>query len=513
MAGKGSKLVAILLITVVALAGAGYWFFYPKPSQTLSYTGEQTSLEVRRTSEETPTPSTSSLLTTAAAEIMWLNVTATKPASYYVSLLKSAGAQPYVELGWELQALPDVANATAVAKIAYLALNATNPEVKEAFELMIKGGTPAASDFQYPVANYNTELEVLYWLACKNEFKRDDTLALAIAIANGLWISIGDDQVRVAVQKDTGLMLAFGRETSDWQISRGLPYNLEEYPLEAKITWAWTGNVTPVFGPFGLSDDSDSQNFMKKRLPLEGYSWNTVSVETLRKMRKMSTTPEAMVPPINAPGQVIFDNTPVRIMHNLEYYFYFMNDRIQGPSSEHWDYADSRWDNTSRDILLDGRTVKNYLIFNIDAMFDEQYTRTGKLTGGCWDETAWIDAWAKSMGISTTALWRVGWDSNHNFNRYNHAFNVFYDPIANEWTADGQQLNIGEGTGERYQLTNIFKPPVNQHDYLRTKWYDNHFEITGNFFHTLYDLTNSEIAKMWSEGVSTATMKQWLLYS
>jgi len=436
-----------------------------------------------------------------------------QPVRHYLTLLESNGTQPYVQLGQELQKLPDLSNATAVAEITYLALNATNPEVKEAFELMMKGGTPSPSDYKYAVPKYNTELQVLYWLACQNEFKKDDTLALAIAIVNGLWTSIGDDQVKVAVQRDTSLMLAFGRETSEWQISKGLSYNLEEYPLEAKIAWAWTGNVTPVFGPFGLSDNPDSQNFMKKRLPLEGYSWNTVSVDTLRKMQVMMITPEAMLPPLEAPGQVIFSNSPVTTMHNLEYYFYFMNDRIAGPSSEHWDYADSRWDNTSRDISLDGRTVKNYLIFNIDAMFNEQYLTTGKLTGGCWDETAWIDAWAKSIGISTTALWRVGWDSNHNFNRYNHAFNLFYDPFVNKWTADGQQLRIGEGTEEKYQLTNIFKPPVNQHDYLRTKWYENHFEITGSFFHTIYDLTNSEIRTMFLLGVEASQMKQWLLYS
>jgi len=513
LTSKGSKLMALVLIAVVVVAGLGYWFVAPRMlTETMGSTSQRATFST--TSEQTLATSTVSTAATSVSETtLWLNITATKPVSYYLALLKSTQTQPYVQLAWELQGLPDATNATAVAKITYLALDATNPEVKEAFELLLKGGTPDTRDFSYSVPHWNTELQVLYWLACQNEFKKDDTLALAIAMVNGLWVSVGDGHVGAAVLRDTSLMLAFGRETSDWQRSRGLSYNLEEYPLEAKIAWAWTGNVTPVFGPFGLSDNLDSQNFMKKRLPLEGYSWNTVSVGTLRKMRTMMITPVAMLPPLKAPGQVIFDNSPVRTMHNLEYYFYFMNDRIEGPSSEHWDYADLRWDNTTRYISVDGKVVKNYLIFNIDAMLDEQYTKTGKLTGGCADETAWIDAWAKSVGISTTALWRVGWNKDYHINRYSHMFNVFYYPLASRWTADNQQLAIGRGSGERYQLTNIFKPPVNQHDYLRTKWYDNHFMITGNFFHTIYDLTNDEIANTWGEGVPTTAMKQWLLYS
>ncbi len=499
------KLLGIVLVIVIIIGGFGYWIIRPNQTNTI------TSIVTSTSESAYKTELSSSFSTTSPTE--WIYIGAAKPVNYYFSLLESTKTEPYVTLAKELKKLPYLFNASAIAKITYLALNATNPEVKEAFELMIKGGTPDQRDFSYSVPQYNTELEVLYWLACQNEFKKDDTLVLAVAMVNGLWVSVGDKGVGAAVLRDSSLMLAFGRETSDWQRSRGLSYNLEEYPLEAKIAWAWTGNVTPVFGPFGLSDNLDSQNFMKKRLPFEGYSWNTVSVDTLRKMRTRMITPEAMLPPLEAPGQVIFDVSPIVTMHNLEYYFYFMNDRIYGPSSEHWDYADLRWDNTSRYISLDGKVVKNYLIFNIDAMFREHYMRNGKLTGGCADETAWIDAWAKSVGISTTALWRVGWDKDYHINRYSHMFSVFYDPLASRWTADNLQLGIGRGSGERYQLTNIFKPPVNQHDYLRTKWYDNHFMITGNFFHTIYDLTNEEIANTWSVGVSTAAVKQWLLYS
>jgi len=57
-------------------------------------------------------------------------------------------------LAKELRKIPDLKNATAVAKIVYLALNATNPEVREAFQLVIKGGTPDPSGFGYRVIGF-----------------------------------------------------------------------------------------------------------------------------------------------------------------------------------------------------------------------------------------------------------------------------------------------------------------------------------------------------------------------
>jgi len=55
----------------------------------------------------------------------------------------------------ELRKLRDLTNATVVAKITYLALNVTNLEIKEAFELMMKSGTPDPKDFKYAVPDYN----------------------------------------------------------------------------------------------------------------------------------------------------------------------------------------------------------------------------------------------------------------------------------------------------------------------------------------------------------------------
>jgi hypothetical protein len=97
------------------------------------------------------TSSTVTSSTTLAETVQWINVSGNHPISYYLKLLESNGTEPYVQLATELQKIPDLTNATA-AKITYLALNASNPEVKEAFELMMKGGTPDPKDLTAALA-------------------------------------------------------------------------------------------------------------------------------------------------------------------------------------------------------------------------------------------------------------------------------------------------------------------------------------------------------------------------
>ena len=50
----------------------------------------------------------------------------------------------------------------ALNDIYYLWKNATNPEVKEAFDLMIKGGTPSQKDFGYEVPSIILELRFYF---------------------------------------------------------------------------------------------------------------------------------------------------------------------------------------------------------------------------------------------------------------------------------------------------------------------------------------------------------------
>jgi hypothetical protein len=451
----------------------------------------------------------STAVTSVSETTLWINVTAAKPVSYYVSLLKSTQTQPYLQLAWELQGLPDATNATAVAKITYLALNATNPEVKEAFELMMKGGTPSPSDFTYTVPKYNTELEVLYWLACQNELKKDDTLALSIAMVHGLWVTMGDQQVREAVKKDTSDLLVFVRETNELQRIRGY-YPLEEYPLEAKLSLSYRSYLSILSGPFALYYDPtclspyqvfDPQTGHIKPFPLRGYKWGTISLDTLRQMRKV----------MDSKGWITGDVG--KTVSQIEDYLYFSG--RSGKKEEHWYYAaDFSTPEKSRFVIVDGLNVSIGNINNVNWQFD-YFMENDQGIGGCTDEAALVDGFAKSWGIATTAHFRMnklsGTTRRTEFTA--HTYVTYFDPQTRLWKAYSKQLLIDKGwmPEDSTSFLGVLNPPVKQPGYIRSKNEDVFF--VANIFHMIRNTSLDEIANTWTIGVQTQEMKQWLLYS
>ena len=488
MTSNASKLVALALVAIVVAAGAGYWFLTPKMQNEPASIVQHTSLLTP--SERTQISTTST--TPTSGTTTWINASASQPTSYYLSLLESNGAKPYVELAKELRKLPDLKNATAVAKITYLALNARNPEVKEAFELMIQGGTPDPRDFTYTVPNYNTELQVLYWLACRNEFKKDDTLALANAMANGLWVTMGDGKVREAVKKDTSDLLAFFRETNEFQRVKGYT-QLESYSIEAKLALTWTGNSSPT------TYTRRYDRYSKTRMPLDDYLWDTVSVNSLRQMRQIVTDREWL----HADAGVT--------VSNLEYYFYFEKGVAK---SDHWDFTLGRDDK----IFVDGKEVLNKNIQNVDWLL-EYFLRNGKGIGVCTDEAAFVDAFSKSWGIVTTFVDRqtlvppeqIPPGMSTDEHAVGHEYVTYFDPSTHSWKADERQLDVDNYWSGYLSYLHILRPPVHQAGYIIC-WDDGKF-WGGGMMHTTKDTTIAEIKRTLTMGIASSTMKQWLLYS
>lgn len=437
----------------------------------------------------------SSKTTTTVLPVQWIRIGQTRSTDYYLSLLESNGTAPYTQLATELTRLPDLQNATAVATITYLALNATNPEVKEAFELMMKGGTPDQRDFWYSVPTYNTELQVLYWLACQNEFKKDDTLALAIAMVNGFWVTVGDAQVGQAVSKDASNLLAFFRETNEMQKARGYS-QLEDYPLEAKLCLVWTGNITPNFSAFPVlwghrEGDTRVLGYLHNntRLDLFGYNWNTVSVRTLTSMRE------------EAIARYWSNKDYSLTVEGLEHYFYL-------DSNAHWVVGHSTESGPAVYVSLGGKMVRDYIIGNINAMYD-YYSKQGKGIGTCNDQSAWTDAWAKSLGIATTIIWIGDFGGQQQ-----HFLPIWFDPGSRTWKATNTQFVVNmQPTGSLPLHLMFFQPPVNLVHYFnaREQW------LIGNSPNMFYWysplITLQQIEAMFLSGQSTSQMKQWLLYS
>jgi hypothetical protein len=505
LTSKVSNLIAIVLVAVVVSAGAAYWFLTPKvpnePMTTVQYTSLLTSSERSETSAESTV--LVSATTVGSATTVWLNVCATQPVSYYLSLLESNGTAPYVQLAKELQKLPDVTNATAVAKITYLALNATNPEVKEAFQLMIKGGTPDPRDFTYPVPKYNTQLQVLYWLALQNEFKADDTLALAIAMVNGLWVTMGNEQVKEAVKKETSDLLVFFRETNELQKARAL-FQLESYPLEAKFALAWTGNDVSTHGWYGLSHQAPV-NYRSVRLPFKGYSWDTVSVNTLRAMRQLMEERGWVDKDVDVTVKRIGDF----FWNNL----WWVGDFFQ-PTS--WPYGWEFQGSLDLKVRVDGEEWPARNLNNADFEF-EYFLQHGKGIGVCEDSMVLRDAFLKSWGVATLPF-------SVYFPGSGDTQPLHYDPSMRTWKLYDRRLmdpmpNYDLVRFRRYDLY-IFRPPVVQPGYFG--------EIEGNqaaevdpirrgevnrSFYPIFNISPERLREILLGGVPTSQMKQWLLYS
>jgi hypothetical protein len=264
--------IVALILLVVGLAGVGSYFTLNKPPGPYIVTplssGTTTSVIQSTTSSTTST-------TTPLAE--WIIIGQVKSIDYYLSLLEINGTSPYVQLAGELRKLPDLRNETALAQIAYLALDSSNPEVKEAIDLIVKGGKANPSDFRYDTPHYNTELQVLYWLASQRQFKYEDTLALAISMSNGFWVTIGDASVQQKVRGDVVDLLDFFRETDKLQQTLGYS-TLEQLPLEAKVALAWLGGDTGTHGPHAITGPQTKHDSTYAKLNMRGYVWDAVNV-------------------------------------------------------------------------------------------------------------------------------------------------------------------------------------------------------------------------------------------
>lgn len=400
-----------------------------------------------------------------------------------VTVLGSPLAQldaAYPELYQELLQLPDLKETDdkdneAIEDIAYLALLSANPEVKEAFELMVKGGTPDQKDFKYKVPDWNTELQVLYWLAEQNEFRPNDTLALAIAMANGLWVTMGNDEVREAVYGDANDLLNFFRETDELQKARGF-HCLEDYPLEAKVCLVWMGDQSSI------RSYHDPRDYLGKRMDKKAYRWATIDVSTLYSMQSEMEKKGWMQRDIK------------NAVETLEIYFFF-------PKGPHWIYPESEYP-----ITVDNQTFICRNFNSADLEF-KYYLQNDKGIGRCSDEMGFLNAFLKSRGISTTALWGDLMKDGEKIIGHTHV--IYLNPETLRWHAYKGQLEIN--VNMKFNSFFMTVPKIT----LRGLKSSNEGEARRFVFskYILPYINPANIKSMFLSGVPTSTMKQWLLYT
>jgi hypothetical protein len=275
---------------------------------------------------------------------------------------------------------------------------------------------------------------------------------------------------------------------------------LEEYPLEAKINLAWTGGETPI-----CSQNHALAFFKTKRLDLKSYQWNTVAIETLRRMRTLAEDKGWLSRDIQ--------NT-VAVM---EYYFYFSGRAYRSGNviiHDHWNQTSPSVGFTEDFpyVSVNGEQVRIFMMGNVNFNFD-YHLRTGKGLGICVDEADFINALCKSWGISTTYVWRINEGPKH-------AFTTYYDPETRAWKSYSGHLQ----SPDRYETVDvyIFKPPVNLRSYVPDPAnvvlvLDNRIAVdsakSSCYFVTSRNLSRNDFTSLLTEGIPTSHFRELLFSS
>jgi len=386
--------------------------------------------------------------------------------AYYLTLLRSNGTLPYSELASQIEELPNADNATAIAQIAFLALNSSNPNVKQGFEMMLSSGAPASDEFGYQVPTWNAELWNLYNLASNVAFGRNDTIPLAIAIDDGIFAVMGDSSVQSQVRVDDAAMLRLSREIMLWQSQHRMTL-LSGLPFEALLYWAWRGSTTTLSdedgGPLPLAI------YVNTKMPLSAYLWDTISPETLRDMR--ADVASLWPPALSSVNDIARD---------VETYLYFTTFRP-------WDYHYD--DGTTINVY--GVTVTSGAVVNVNWQYYERFRKGLPGFGYCVAETAFAEAWLKSVGIATAVIRRYPVSDAY----LGHLHTIYYDPAAQVWKGYYRQVSLGIDNSTDMQWFQILRLP---------------FDYALDSSHWTQLNLNQLQAMFVQNGITSDQMQQWM---
>lgn len=349
---------------------------------------------------------------------------------------------------------------------------------------------------------FNTTLFSLYNLSNKYEFKKFDTIPLAIALSNSYYISYGDESVIREVIRDEIDLMSFAREVSNWQDEMKYQWNLENYPLEAQIAWAWRGNSTMHKGsPLPYSLYSLQHYKIPGTLNSNAYEGGTVSVKTLRSMLKASIKLNWNSEDVN------------KIVENIEEYFVF-------GYQKHWEYPN--WeDPANQNYYTDSNGAEIGL--NVDENWG-RFINGLNPQGDCGGVTSMVDAILKSMGVASLCTWRyilkesIPPIGGHSGGMASHAIAIYYDPLSETWKGYSKEaMSNWPGVEESDVLDfQIFIPPVRHFKYSNIWFYKmeeikgyNFYLWKGNYFY-LIKISVKNLYETLTKGIQRSVMKKYI---
>ncbi|MEA2032566.1 MAG: hypothetical protein U9N41_03160 [Euryarchaeota archaeon] len=189
----------------------------------------------------------------------------------------------------------------AAERIANL-MRSPDLEVQQGLQLIEEYGVPPEEkghwiDFETP--EYNTQLEVLFWLASANRIDKDyERVALALALDYGSVVTIGDDQVDQSVKKYVSAMYDHIKATDEILEEKEIPWKAADYPLEADIglVWGAMGIYYPIPPERGFVYEDGIpvhtkktifwyDEFHDRQMNSEDFDWLFVNKTPLEEMR------------------------------------------------------------------------------------------------------------------------------------------------------------------------------------------------------------------------------------
>jgi hypothetical protein len=272
-------------------------------------------------------------------------------------------------------------------------------------------------------------------------------------------------------------MLRLSTEIIEWQNEHQM-VPLSALPLDAALYWAWRGTTTMDRG--GIWDFGGGpyplQSFLDHRMPLAVYLWDTIDPQTLRDMR------------MDAQQHGWTTGNVDSIVGQIEEYFYFAG------YSLNWEYHYLNSIGGSDTIKnVDGVNVDYGEVQNTNWQYYQRFKKGLPAVGSCVAETAFVDAWLKSVGIAAGSI--VRFPLTGDYTGHNHS--IYYNPVSKVWKAYFKQAELG--------LTE--HPTDIQVFYVRqlpfTYFFDSYYVM---------NLTLSQIEGMFVQnGVTSQQMQEWVI--
>nr|WP_321430973.1 hypothetical protein [uncultured Methanolobus sp.] len=325
----------------------------------------------------------------------------------------------FLSLKNDLENLPEVIDGISpeenIAKERiFILYESEDPEVKQAFGIMEEYGVPVHT-FNYRMPDYNTQLEILFWLAEKRDITTHKRLASAIALDYGAVLSICEDDVKEDLKIYVLAMYDYFIETGEI-----VSLDTEKYSLESNIALVWGadsisspyffeaenqypegttyGDINSIYSP--IYPDW-AVTFCYRQMNLEDFEWYFVETDTLEEMREFLLSEKFSTENVSGSDfENIADSIDVMLSSSLEYYGDYLSAELNY-------------------IPVDGKITPGCGISNPDWQW-EYFRNNGHIIGCCRDVACMDTFFLKSINIPCAKV-SIHWDS------FGHQIVVFND--------------------------------------------------------------------------------------